>query len=118
MTPEEMAVEIPEAEPSEADEVGVEAPPLPLEEMAVEISEAELSEADELAEEGLEEVDPISPAPLESEDPENVPSADGTLRLELKVRVEDLPSPLREALAEFVQAELILPVEVVLKPED
>jgi hypothetical protein len=85
--------------------------------MAVEIPEAEPSEADEGAEESLVEADPISSTPFESEDPADVPSTDGTLRLELEVRVEDLPSPLREALAEFVQGELRLPVEIVFKPD-
>jgi pSer/pThr/pTyr-binding forkhead associated (FHA) protein len=94
-----------------------EEPPAPLEEVVVEVPEAGLSGSDGIEEEHAVEVEPISPAPSESEDPGVAASTDEVVTFELRVRVEDLPSPLGEALADLDRGELKLPVEIVLKAD-
>ncbi|MGI9431131.1 MAG: FHA domain-containing protein [Myxococcota bacterium] len=44
--------------------------------------------------------------------------ADGVLALELKIRLEELPEPLREALRTLEESELRLPVELSLKTRE
>jgi hypothetical protein len=100
------------------DPVAGEEPPAPVEEVVVEVPEAWRSGSDEVAaEKHAVEVEPVSPAPCESEDPEAVVSTDRLLTFELRIRIEDLPAPLREALADLDQGELRLPVEIVLKAD-
>jgi pSer/pThr/pTyr-binding forkhead associated (FHA) protein len=59
-------------------------------------------------------------APLETEEKDLVeaPRQARILRLELRIRVEELPQPLRDALAHLDPADLRLPVELRLATED
>ena len=50
-------------------------------------------------------------------EPEAKPDAEGVWRLELKIRLEELPAPLREALRTLEESELRLPVELTLKTD-
>jgi pSer/pThr/pTyr-binding forkhead associated (FHA) protein len=99
------------------DPAAAEEPPAPVEEVDVEVPAAGLFGLDEIEEKNAVEVEPISPAPSQTEDPGVAVSTGEVLTFELRVRVEDLPSPLREALADLDQGELRLPVELVLKAD-
>jgi pSer/pThr/pTyr-binding forkhead associated (FHA) protein len=92
-----------------------EALPVSDDEAETEMLEGEIFEPDDAKEEELVEVQVVSPPPSEIEDP-GLPVGTGEmLTFEVRVRVEDLPRPLRAALADFDGEDLRLPVEIVLK---
>jgi pSer/pThr/pTyr-binding forkhead associated (FHA) protein len=95
-----------------------EEPPALVEEEVAEMPEGSLFESDEAEEKNVVEVEPISPAPSAAKHPGGAVATDEALTFELRVRVEDLPAPLRAALADLDQGELRLPVEMVLKADD
>lgn len=68
--------------------------------------------------EELIEVEEVSSPSHEVEGPGVPVVTEEALRLEVKVRLADLPEPLRAALAELEETELKLPVEIVLKTDD
>ena len=67
--------------------------------------------------EELVETEAVSPPPSEVADPAVPVVTDDVLTFELRVRVEDLPLPLRTALVEADEGEIRLPVELVLKTD-
>jgi pSer/pThr/pTyr-binding forkhead associated (FHA) protein len=87
------------------------------EEAAAEIAEDSVFEPGAAEGEELIEVEAISPELSESEDPGVAVVTADVLSFELRVRLEDLPEPLRAALAEVDVGDLRLPVEVVLKTD-
>ena len=91
-------------------------PPVPSgDPVTVEMGEGGLFEPEEAKEEELVEVQVTSPPPSEIEDPGPPIESDGMLRFEVRVRAEDLPGPIRAALADLDGEDLKLPVEIVLK---
>jgi pSer/pThr/pTyr-binding forkhead associated (FHA) protein len=63
------------------------------------------------------EDDPIDRSEPSGSDEDDKPEA-GVLALELKIRLEELPEPLREALRTLEESELRLPVELSLKTRE
>jgi pSer/pThr/pTyr-binding forkhead associated (FHA) protein len=92
-----------------------EEPPAPVEE------EAEMVESlfgpEEAEKEELAEVEPVSATPPAAEPVEAALASEEVMAFELRVRVEDLPAPLRAALGEVEGGKLRLPVEIVLKSD-
>jgi hypothetical protein len=77
--------------------------------------EESLFDVDDDREKDLVDAEVLAEAPLELEDPMR-PVVDGdVLTLELKIRVADLPEPLRAALADVDGRDLKLPVAITLK---
>ena len=72
---------------------------------------------DDAEKEDLVEVEAVSSPPSEVADPAVPVVTDDVVTFELRVRVEDLPLPLRTALAEVGEGVLRLPVELVLKSD-
>jgi predicted component of type VI protein secretion system len=68
--------------------------------------------------EELIEVEEVSSPSQELEGPSVPVVTDEAISVELRVRLADLPEPVRAALAELEEAELKLPVEIVLKADD
>jgi pSer/pThr/pTyr-binding forkhead associated (FHA) protein len=93
----------------------VEQPPARVE-AAEQMPEDELSGLDDAGEKEIVEVEAVS-QPLETEDTAVPVVTDAVFTLELKVRVEDLPEPLRAALADVDASDLKLPAEIVLKTD-
>ena len=92
--------------------------PAALVEEEAEMPEDSLFAPDDAEKEELVEVEELSPPPPEVVAEPAVPdSSDDVVTFELRVRVEDLPLPLRTALAEVDQGGLSLPVELVLKTD-
>jgi hypothetical protein len=91
-----------------------EEPPL---EAAAEMPEGSLFAPDEAEKEELVEVEAESPPLPELADPDAPVATDEVVTLELRIRAEDLPLPLRTALAEVDERGLRLPVELVLKTD-
>jgi len=84
--------------------------------------EAEMSEdglfgTDDAEKEELVEVEVVTTPPIEAADPAAAAVTDDVVTFELRIRVEDLPLPLRTALAEVDERDLRLPVELVLRSE-
>jgi hypothetical protein len=96
-------------------EAGAEPPPLAEEEIG--IPEESLFGADEAEKEELVAVEEVSPEPLEEVEGAAPVAGDERIRLELRVRRQDLPLPLRTALAEVEGQVLTLPVVLVLKTD-
>ena len=94
----------------------VEEPPAPLE-AAEEMPEDGLSGLDDAEYKEIVEVEAVSRSPLEVEDSAVPVVTEDVLTLELRVRVEDLPEPLRAALAGVDGCDLKLPAEIVLKTD-
>jgi len=82
-----------------------------------EMPEDSLFGPDEDEKEDLIEVDAVSLAPPEVAAPAVAVATDEVVTFEVRVRLEDLPRPLRTALAELDESDLRLPVELVLKTE-
>jgi pSer/pThr/pTyr-binding forkhead associated (FHA) protein len=93
-----------------------EEPPALVEE-EVEMPEDSLFGPDDAEKEELVEVEAVSLPPSEVADPAVPVVTDDVLTFELRLRVEDLPLPLRTALGEVEESELRLPVELVLKTD-
>jgi hypothetical protein len=81
----------------------------------------EIGDAEDLEPEDLEEEEPVEAEALSSpevcaiEEAAPLPASGEVLTLELRIRLEDLPLALHEALADVEAEELKLPVEIVLK---
>jgi pSer/pThr/pTyr-binding forkhead associated (FHA) protein len=89
--------------------------PARAEEASSEPLEESLFDVDDDREKDLVDAEVLAEAPLELEDPMR-PVVDGdVLTLELKIRVADLPEPLRAALADVDGRDLKLPVAITLK---
>jgi pSer/pThr/pTyr-binding forkhead associated (FHA) protein len=97
------------ADPSTGEE------PSALVEEEAEMSEDSLFGADDAEKEELVEVGTVTTPPIEAVGPAAPAVADDVVTFELRVRVEDLPLPLRAALAEVDERDLRLPVELVLR---
>jgi hypothetical protein len=102
------------AAPSDPGSSG-EPPELPEEEAVM--PEESLFGADDDEKEELVEVEAVSPAPPEVADSAVAVETDQVVTFELRVRLEDLPLPLRTAFAELDEGDLRLPVELVLKTD-
>jgi pSer/pThr/pTyr-binding forkhead associated (FHA) protein len=79
--------------------------------------EDSLFASDDAEKEELVEVEVVVPSPPEVAEPAVPVTTDDVVTVEVRVRVEDLPLPLRTALAEVDQGDLVLPVELVLKTD-
>ena len=99
------------ADPGTAEE------PTALVEEEAEMSEESLFGTDDAEKEELVEVEAVTTPPIEAADPAAPAVTDDIVTFELRVRVEDLPLPLRRALAEVDEGDLRLPVELVLRSE-
>jgi pSer/pThr/pTyr-binding forkhead associated (FHA) protein len=91
--------------------------PLEPVEVAEEMPEDVLSGLDDPEDKEIVEVEAVSLPPLDVEDSAVPVVTDHVLTLELRVRVEDLPEPLRAALAGVDGCDLKLPAEIVLKTD-
>ena len=91
--------------------------PLEPVEVAEEMPEDVLSGLDDPEDKEIVEVEAVSRPPLDVEDSAVPVVTDHVLTLELRVRVEDLPEPLRAALAGVDGRDLKLPAEIVLKTD-
>jgi hypothetical protein len=100
------------SDPSDAEE------PAALVEEEVEMPGDGLFGHDDAEKEELVEVEAVSSPPSEVADSVVPVVTDDVVTFELRVRVEDLPLPLRTALAEAGEGVLSLPVELVLKSDD
>jgi hypothetical protein len=82
-----------------------------------ELPEDSLFASDDAEKEELVEVEAVVPSPPEVAESAVPVTIDDVVTVELRVRVEDLPLPLRTALAEVDPGDLVLPVELVLKTD-